>query len=134
MYVINCRIKMITESEGKQFVTEANGLIAQLGLNSWKVNYHLDGDEASISFSRKQFAIVRNGKTVNISAVFSEGERTEMLFGESGQAGSVPLTTRIYKIERTESGFQILLCYDLLFPNCSQSFRVQTFVIKSEEK
>ena len=127
-----CQIKIITESGGERSHFEAAGVLEKEDAGE-RVRYPVEGDEGELFFSENCLQMSRCGKC-GLQATFCEGKETEMILGDGGLHGSIPVRTTRYLLQKEGSKRDIELCYELFGAKNIQKFSLKIQLFFSEEK
>ena len=128
----DCTLKIFTESGGESSLFRSSGVFEKTNAGE-RVRYQIEGDEGELLLSDTLFEMRRFGKC-GLKATFIEGERTEMLLGDTTLHGSIPINTTRYHLQQEHSKREIELCYELFAAEQIQKFSLKIQLFFSEEK
>ena len=124
--MITCTVRFVTFTDGVKTVTEAPGRLERTE-SSCTLYYMLEGDEARILMTERDFTMERSG-TIRLFARFASGEDTVMTTGFQTLGGDIPLRTHIYSCQNTSEGFLVLLDYSMIFGCETRHVRLEILV------
>lgn len=119
-------VKILTETEGEKSVFEAP-CVPLFPPGGVGIRYPIEGDTGTLEIFGDRLLMRRSGSS-ELSAEFSEGQRSIFSIGSNGAAAKIPLFTETYSVDRFSDGLSVTLVYVLDFGKVLQKFRLSVLI------